>query len=152
MKKLLLTILVFLFTANVAMAASLEFKEQGDVEIWAETGLNESFIDHAVTDVNNDFGYESIGVRIYFNEDGGRMFEEITERNIGKQLAIFVDGALISSPTIQEAITGGEAVIAGNFTVEEANQLVTDLGFPEGIYKKQFSWLDVFRRWFSGLF
>ncbi len=52
------------------------------------------------------------------------MFADITKNNVGKSLAIFLDGAPISAPTIREEITGGIAQISGNFTPEEAKQLV----------------------------
>ncbi len=75
-------------------------------------------------------------VSITFNEEGAALFESITKDNIGEQLAIFLDGTLMSSPVINEAIGGGKAVISGNFTPEEARELVRNLNFgalPVGI-------------------
>ena len=66
-------------------------------------------------------------VSIRFDEEGTELFAEITKRNIGKPLAIFLDGDLQSSPTVQTEITNGEAVITGNFTADEANELVRRL-------------------------
>ena len=43
-------------------------------------------------------------VVLHFNDDGAKLFEQITAANVGKQLAIFLDGEVISSPVIQEAI------------------------------------------------
>ncbi len=63
-------------------------------------------------------------VQINFNKDGGDIFGKITAANIGKPLAIFLDNQLIEAPTVQSAITGGSAVISGNFTVATAQQLV----------------------------
>ncbi len=62
-------------------------------------------------------------VAIEFNNDGAKLFGEITTRNVGKPLAIFLDGQLIEMPTVQEAITGGKAVITGNFTLATAQTL-----------------------------
>ncbi len=62
-------------------------------------------------------------VNITFNDEGKELFAEITKRNVGQPVAIFLDGAPISVPTVQEAITGGEAVISGDFTLAEAKQL-----------------------------
>jgi preprotein translocase subunit SecD len=68
-------------------------------------------------------------VSITFNDDGAKLFKEITSKNVGEQLAIFLDGKLMSSPRINEAITGGKAIISGNFTPDEARELVRNLNF-----------------------
>jgi preprotein translocase subunit SecD len=62
-------------------------------------------------------------VAIEFNAKGTRIFGEVTERNVGKQLAIILDGNLYSAPRINERIPGGRAVITGQFTVDEARDL-----------------------------
>ncbi|HEX2792498.1 MAG TPA: protein translocase subunit SecD [Candidatus Paceibacterota bacterium] len=64
-----------------------------------------------------------------FSEEGAALFEEITRQNVGTQLAIFLDGEVISSPVIQEAIAGGTATITGSFTPTEARDLVRNLNF-----------------------
>lgn len=66
-------------------------------------------------------------VLIDWNEEGTELFAEITTENVGESLAIFLDGQLLSSPVIQTPITGGTAQISGNFTPEEARELVRDL-------------------------
>ncbi len=68
-------------------------------------------------------------VSIEFNEAGSKTFEEITRNNIGSELAIFLDGELISNPIIQQEITGGMAQINGDFTAVEARDLVNNLNF-----------------------
>ena len=62
-------------------------------------------------------------VSIEFNAKGTRIFGEVTEQNVGKQLAIILDGNLYSAPRINERIPGGRAVITGQFAVEEARDL-----------------------------
>lgn len=64
-----------------------------------------------------------------FTPEGGELFAEITEDNVGQVLAIFLDGVPISTPVIQEAIVGGTATITGSFTPEEARDLVQNLNF-----------------------
>ncbi len=63
-------------------------------------------------------------VSITFNEEGATIFEELTGRNVGKPLAIFLDGEPIEIPTVQQKISGGKAQITGKFTVETARLLV----------------------------
>lgn len=62
-------------------------------------------------------------VNLEFDDQGAKMFEEITGRNVGKPVAIFLDGYAISTPNVNEKITGGQAVIQGNFTITEARDL-----------------------------
>lgn len=66
-------------------------------------------------------------VQLQFNEDGKKLFGEITSNNVGKRVAIFLDGMSISIPTVNEPITDGKAVISGRFTVEEAKVLTQRL-------------------------
>lgn len=68
-------------------------------------------------------------VILNFNADGAKLFEKITSENVGRTLAIFLDGQPISTPTIQEAIPGGQATISGRFTAVEARDLVRNLNF-----------------------
>lgn len=63
-------------------------------------------------------------VNLQFNDDGGKLFEELTGKNIGKYIGIFLDSTLIELPVVREKITGGRAQISGDFTVETARALV----------------------------
>ena len=63
-------------------------------------------------------------ISLQFDETGTKLFAEITKNNIGKLVAIYLDGAVISSPVVQEEIPNGEAIISGGFTAEEAKILV----------------------------
>ena len=66
-------------------------------------------------------------VNLQFDDEGSKIFEELTKKNVGQRLAIYLDGAPISAPVVQEAISGGKAQITGNFTLEEAKELVRRL-------------------------
>ncbi|HLE49371.1 MAG TPA: protein translocase subunit SecD [Patescibacteria group bacterium] len=66
-------------------------------------------------------------VAIEFNEAGGSKFEKLTEKNIGKPLVILLDNNIISYPTVQDKISGGSAVITGDFTLDEAKNLAIQL-------------------------
>ncbi len=76
-------------------------------------------------------------VQIAFDDEGAKLFQELTKENIGKRLAIFVGGQLVSAPTVQTEITGGTAVITGSQNFDEANTLAQDLNtgaIPAPIY------------------
>lgn len=66
-----------------------------------------------------------VGLR--FTSEGSRKFAEVTRQNVGRQLAIILDGQITGAPQIREAIVGGRAQITGNFTVDEARATVAVL-------------------------
>jgi len=63
-------------------------------------------------------------VSLQFDDTGTKLFARITKDNVGKMVAIYLDGAPISTPVVREEIPNGQAVISGNFTPVEAKQLV----------------------------
>jgi preprotein translocase subunit SecD len=67
--------------------------------------------------------YNKPDVSISFDSKGAELFDRITAENVGKQLAIILDGVVHSAPRIQDRISGGNAQITGNFTHEEAAKL-----------------------------
>ena len=89
--------------------------------------LSGRFLKHASLEFGNTqqgtLSNEPI-VAISFNKEGADLFAKITKENINKTVAIYLDGAIISSPVVQSEITGGDAVISGNFNPKEAKQLV----------------------------
>jgi len=64
-------------------------------------------------------------VAIAFNDEGAGIFEKMTEANVGKPIAIFLDNNLIEAPVVQQKISGGQAVITGNFSLSDAKALVS---------------------------
>ncbi len=66
-------------------------------------------------------------VQIAFDDEGATIFQELTKRNIGKQIAIFVGGQLVTAPRVDSEITGGTAVITGSSNIQEAQALAQDL-------------------------
>lgn len=66
-------------------------------------------------------------VLLEFNDEGAKLFEDLTEKNVGKQLAIYVDGIPLSSPVVNEKISGGKAQISGSFSIDEAKKLAQNL-------------------------
>jgi protein-export membrane protein SecD len=63
-------------------------------------------------------------VSLQFNDEGAKLFAKITKENVGKTVAIYLDGAPVSTPRVNEEIPNGQAVISGNFTPNEAKLLV----------------------------
>ncbi len=63
-------------------------------------------------------------VLLEFNSEGAKIFEDLTAKNVGKPLAIFLDNDLIEMPVVREKITGGSAQITGRFSLDEARKLV----------------------------
>jgi len=91
---------------------------------WQNTDLTGKYFVHA--DVQLDNFYQPY-VAIQFNDEGAKLFEDLTSKNVGKPIAIFVGGTKISSPKVDEKISGGKAVIKGTFTSEGAKDLARNL-------------------------
>lgn len=85
------------------------------------TPLTGRHLKRASLDFNqNNFQPE---ITLELTDEGKKLFAEITKKNIGKPLAIYLDGAPISAPVVREEITGGRAQISGNFTPQSAKEL-----------------------------
>ncbi len=66
-------------------------------------------------------------ISLEFTEEGRVKFGDVTSRNVGKPLAIFLDGFPLSAPTVQQAILDGVAVISGEYTLDEAKNMAITL-------------------------
>ena len=96
---------------------------------WKDIGLTGAdFVaaEAQVAQANNSIVREP-QVAIEFNSAGAKIFAEATQNNLQKPLAIFLDKKLLSSPTVEVAITDGKAVISGGFTLAEAKSLAIQL-------------------------
>ncbi len=94
-------------------------------EEYVSTGLSGSQLKKARVEFDQNTGVPYVALT--FNDEGKQLFAEVTKRNVGQPVAIYLDGAPISVPTVQEEITGGEAVISGDFGLQEAKQLAQRL-------------------------
>lgn len=95
---------------------------------YERTGLTGQFLTSATVDSGaQQYGLGNIAVNIHFNDEGAKKFEEITARNVGKPLAIFIDDQLVTAPTVQGVISGGTAQITGKYTMQEAKDLAKRL-------------------------
>jgi protein-export membrane protein SecD len=103
-----------------------------DLNPYIDTGLTGRYLESAALEFTSNQAGQIAGepiVSIRFNQEGGELFEKITRENTGKQLAIFLDGEIVSAPRINEAISGGQAIISGGFQAEEAKLLAQNLNF-----------------------
>ena len=98
---------------------------------YISTGLTGRYLSSAALQFGSGAtaGLSAPQVLLNFNSDGATLFAKITSEHVGQTLAIFLDGQPISTPVIQEAITGGQASITGQFTATEARDLVNNLNF-----------------------
>lgn len=94
-------------------------------EPWKNTELTGRQLESAAVEFDPNSGVVQVGLQ--FNKEGGDLFAELTKRNLGQQIAIFLDGEVISAPVVQAEIIGGRAVISGNFSIEEAKLLARRL-------------------------
>ncbi|MBI2022325.1 protein translocase subunit SecD [Candidatus Daviesbacteria bacterium] len=126
----------------VGKTAQLDFREQPpkfsdeatqsallQIFEYTRTGLTGADLKKSSVVFNQAQGGTGAQVSIEFTSEGAKKFQEITKRNVGKPLAIFLDDQPISlnPPIVQQEIIGGNAVITGNFTTEEAKNLSIQL-------------------------
>lgn len=117
----------------VGKTAQLDFREEpatlsAEISEAVPTGLTGADLKKAEvtfgSGANNVSGPQ---VAIDFTSEGAKKFAEITKRNVGKPLAIFLDDLPVSSPVVQQEIIGGNAVITGQFSSDEAKNLAIQL-------------------------
>lgn len=89
------------------------------------TALTGRFLKKAYLDFDQTTMQPQISLE--FNDEGASLFQKITGENIGKPIAIYLDGIPISAPNVREEISGGKAQITGQFTPEEAKTMVSRL-------------------------
>ena len=107
------------------IAAAQQQGKRLDEDPYRSTGLNGRYLKRAQL-VFDPQTYKP-QVSLEFNDEGARLFGEITKRNVGKTVAIYLDGMPISIPVVQNEILNGKAVITGQFTPDEAKLLATRL-------------------------
>jgi protein-export membrane protein SecD len=110
------------FPVKAKTADGKEIEVQGNQPGFTPTTLTGRYVKSAQLNFNNVTRQPEVFLE--FDADGAKLFEDITAKNVGKQLAIFVDNELLTAPRVNERITGGRAQITGQFTVTEAQRLV----------------------------
>ncbi|MEJ0001910.1 MAG: protein translocase subunit SecD [bacterium] len=94
----------------------------GNISPYVSTDLTGRYLKKAI--LQFDPTTREPTVTLQFDDTGTKLFADITKNNIGKTVAIYLDGAPISTPVVRQEIPDGTAVISGKFTPSEAKQLV----------------------------
>lgn len=121
----------------IGQTAQLRFIEEGSMDaktattasllnkLTKDTGLGGKDVKKASVDFDSQTAQPI--VKLEFTKEGAKLFGEVTGRNVGKPVGIFLDYFSISAPTVQQKITEGTAIISGNFTLEAAKQLAISI-------------------------
>ncbi len=109
---------------HILIATQTEAAYQQTLQ-WANTDLGGKQLDGAQVVFDQTVGTPNVSLQ--FDSEGKELFADLTREHVGELIGIFLDGQVISSPRVTEAITGGEAVITGDFTLEEAKLLAQRL-------------------------
>jgi protein-export membrane protein SecD len=120
-------VLEFMLVNQDVLAANADNPEADLSAAFTSTGLSGRYLSRA--SVAFEPNTQAALVSLEFNKEGGELFAKITREHKGETLAIVLDGAVISAPTIQDEITNGRAQITGGFTPEEAKELVRNLNY-----------------------
>jgi protein-export membrane protein SecD len=97
----------------------------GKQDDWKNTELTGKNLQSASVQFNQNDNTPTVS--LVFDDEGGKMFSEITGRNVGKPVAIYLDNIAISTPTVNEQIKDGKAIISGKFSIQEAKLLAQRL-------------------------
>lgn len=93
----------------------------------AQPDLGGEVVTSARSEVRNDLGQNRPVVTMTMNDEGARKWARLTGDNIGRSIAIVLDGVVYSAPNVNSEITGGRSEISGNFTVDETTDLANVL-------------------------
>ncbi len=103
----------------------IKTKQAADIvppaEQWKTSGLSGKQLKRA--EVSGDSRTGQVQVSLQFDDEGTKLFADLTRNNVGKPVAIFLDGSPISIPNVNEPILSGSAVISGSFSLLEAKLL-----------------------------
>lgn len=110
----------------IGQPASLAFSSAGSGEELTEenTYVTGEYVENAYVSYDSDNGYV---VALEFNSKGTTMFAKATEERLNKALNIWINGEWELGPTVNSVISNGRAIITGNYTYEEANNLAISI-------------------------
>ncbi len=101
---------------TIGKTAMLEFKDEEGNTVLTGTDLKDA---QAATNQQNGQNV----VNLEFSDEGAKKFADLTVKNVGRTIAILLDGEVLTAPNVREPILGGRAEITGQKTLEEAQQL-----------------------------
>lgn len=110
---------------QVILEAQKKGQRLAEDAYFASTGLTGKNLTKATLVFDQNTSQPQVSLDL--DGEGTKLFAEITKRNLGKPVAIYIDGVPITVPTVQSEITDGQAVISGSFTPDQAKQLATSL-------------------------
>lgn len=111
----------------IGKTAQLVFAEVGSEEEPGVVMTDLTGADLKSADVTFDQTTGKPVVLLEFTDEGASKFERLTEKNVGKPLPIFLDEGVVSSPIVQQVISGGQAQITGDFDLNQARNLAIQL-------------------------
>jgi len=120
---------------RIGKTAQLSFKEEISIDKPATSSAFLAFSSNAVltgkdvkkAEVSFDSTSGKPQVALNFSSDGAKKFADITKKNIGKRVGIFIDQTILTAPVVQQEIADGNAVITGDFTTKAAKELAQDI-------------------------
>ena len=99
----------------IGKTAMLEFKDEAGTTVLTGTDLKDA------KEQTDQSGQNLVALE--FSDEGGKKFGDLTTKNVGRTIAILLDGEVLTAPNVKEPILGGKAVITGSRTLEEAHNL-----------------------------
>ena len=110
--------------ANTEVSSSTE---QAYISLFKPTGLDGKMIGRAALDFDQTTGAPQVSLT--FDNDGRKLFSDLTKTHTGDYIGIFLDDRLIEAPVVREQIPNGQAVISGGFDLTQAQTLVRNINF-----------------------
>ena len=99
----------------IGKTAMLEFKDEAGTTVLTGTDLKDA------KEQTDQSGQNLVALE--FSDEGGKKFGDLTTKNVGRTIAILLDGEVLTAPNVKEPIIGGKAVNTGSRTQEEAHNL-----------------------------
>ena len=109
---------------NLTILKGKSEKESSEVKYYvleSSVSVTGAYLENARVETEAQFGMPNVAFS--FNKEGGKLFENLTARNVERYLAIVLDDVVYTAPRIKSKISGGKGIIEGNFTMEEARDI-----------------------------
>lgn len=111
--------------SNSQALYDLTTRANGQDPCYEPSSLTGQYLKNTALDFDSNTNKPQVAIE--FNAEGAKLFQDLTKRNVGKPVAIFLDKFLLSAPVVQGEIPEGRATITGNFTIAEARELARRL-------------------------